>query len=282
MLFTNAFPDLCVALGLIKDCLLNAATQLQPGSAYIIKRLSQDPDYLSKISSVVRLDIVWHRFYWQFFTATCLDLLDPTWGQGLLHDNHSWDFPDVWFTSGHHWLHCKTVVQLYLHFPEGQFRMSFKLFQVCPNGLTGKWPQQAGDAYTAISKWSHHQCDLRPVLLRRHKVICEAVTVPFSDIQYPQRRSPWSSYSHGCPHCYCSALFVLFICLHFVLTLILSTSCMWQFTSGPLENNRSRSSRPMPIWMYTMATSTHWSTFWSIMKGHSIWWWQISMHRWSQ
>ena len=63
MLFMNAFLDLCVVLGLMKDCLLNAATQLQPGSAYIIKRLSQDPDYLSKISSVVRLDIVQHRFY---------------------------------------------------------------------------------------------------------------------------------------------------------------------------------------------------------------------------
>lgn len=63
MLFMNAFPDVSVALGFIKDCLLNAADQLRPGSAHIIKRLEEDQEYLSKISSVVRLGIVWRQFY---------------------------------------------------------------------------------------------------------------------------------------------------------------------------------------------------------------------------
>ncbi|KAN0131560.1 hypothetical protein V8E53_010668 [Lactarius tabidus] len=50
MLFTNAFPDVCVALGLIKDCLLTAANELQPGGADILERLTNDLDYLSKIT----------------------------------------------------------------------------------------------------------------------------------------------------------------------------------------------------------------------------------------
>lgn len=63
MLFTNAFPDVCVALGLIKDCLLTAANQLQPGSVDILKRLTNDQEYLSKITPLVRLDVVWHDFH---------------------------------------------------------------------------------------------------------------------------------------------------------------------------------------------------------------------------
>jgi hypothetical protein len=63
MLFTNAFPDICVALGLIKDCLLTAANQLQPGSTDVLKRLTNDQDYLRKITPLVRLDIVWHKFH---------------------------------------------------------------------------------------------------------------------------------------------------------------------------------------------------------------------------
>ncbi|KAN0137996.1 hypothetical protein V8E53_004215 [Lactarius tabidus] len=50
MLFTNMFPDVCIVLSLIRDCLLNAADQLQPGSANILKRLTHDLDYLSKIT----------------------------------------------------------------------------------------------------------------------------------------------------------------------------------------------------------------------------------------
>jgi hypothetical protein len=38
MLFTNAFPDVCVALGLIKDCLLTAANCLKPGVLRLVGR----------------------------------------------------------------------------------------------------------------------------------------------------------------------------------------------------------------------------------------------------
>jgi hypothetical protein len=38
MLFTNAFPDVCVALGLIKDCLLTAANRLKPGVLRLVGR----------------------------------------------------------------------------------------------------------------------------------------------------------------------------------------------------------------------------------------------------
>ncbi|KAN0134201.1 hypothetical protein V8E53_007973 [Lactarius tabidus] len=57
MLFTNTFPDVCVALGLIKDCLLTAANELQPGGADILKRLTNDLDYLSKITPLPRARI---------------------------------------------------------------------------------------------------------------------------------------------------------------------------------------------------------------------------------
>jgi hypothetical protein len=63
MLFNNAFPDVCVALGLIKDCVLTAANQLRPGSADILERLTHDHDYLSKITPLVSLDVVWHDFH---------------------------------------------------------------------------------------------------------------------------------------------------------------------------------------------------------------------------
>ena len=49
MLFTNAFPDVCVALGLIKDCLLTAANCLKPGAKEVYERLKQDEEYMMKI-----------------------------------------------------------------------------------------------------------------------------------------------------------------------------------------------------------------------------------------
>ena len=55
MLFNNAFPDVCVSLGLIKDCLFAAAKHLKPGTAEILERLTQDADYMSKIIPLVRL-----------------------------------------------------------------------------------------------------------------------------------------------------------------------------------------------------------------------------------
>jgi hypothetical protein len=63
MLFTNVFPDICVALGLIKDCLLTAANQLRPGSDDVFERLTHDQDYLTKVTPLVRLNVVWHSFH---------------------------------------------------------------------------------------------------------------------------------------------------------------------------------------------------------------------------
>ena len=53
MLFTSAFPDVCIALGLIKDSLLNAADHLKPGAKDIYERLQQDEDYMLKITPLV-------------------------------------------------------------------------------------------------------------------------------------------------------------------------------------------------------------------------------------
>lgn len=76
MLFTGAFPDYCSALTLIKDCLLTSASYLQPGAADVLDRLKTDPDYLSKLTLLVRL------FYDEMIllttlTATRPDLSDP-------------------------------------------------------------------------------------------------------------------------------------------------------------------------------------------------------------
>lgn len=53
MLFTDAFPDVCSALTLIKDCLLTSASYLLPGAADVLDRLKVDPDYLSKVTLLV-------------------------------------------------------------------------------------------------------------------------------------------------------------------------------------------------------------------------------------
>ena len=55
MLFNNAFPDVCSALSLIKDCLLTAANRLKPGSASILERLENDATYLLEITPLVSL-----------------------------------------------------------------------------------------------------------------------------------------------------------------------------------------------------------------------------------
>jgi hypothetical protein len=55
MLMTDAFPDVCSALSLIKDCLLTAGTYLLPGAMDVLDRLKNDPDYLTKITLLVRL-----------------------------------------------------------------------------------------------------------------------------------------------------------------------------------------------------------------------------------
>ena len=55
ILFNNAFPDVCLALSLIKDCLLTAANHLKPGSANVLERLEHDVDYFLNISLLVML-----------------------------------------------------------------------------------------------------------------------------------------------------------------------------------------------------------------------------------
>jgi hypothetical protein len=54
LLFSNAFPDVCNALTLIKDCLLTAALRLKPGATEMLERLTHDQDYLLKITPLVR------------------------------------------------------------------------------------------------------------------------------------------------------------------------------------------------------------------------------------
>ena len=53
LLFTNAFPDVCNALTLIKDCLLTAALHLKPCAAAVLERLKYDQDYLLMITPLV-------------------------------------------------------------------------------------------------------------------------------------------------------------------------------------------------------------------------------------
>ncbi|KAN0139137.1 hypothetical protein V8E53_003026 [Lactarius tabidus] len=57
MLMTDAFPDVCSALSLIKDCLLTAGTYLLPGAMDVLDRLKNDPDYLTKITLLPRARI---------------------------------------------------------------------------------------------------------------------------------------------------------------------------------------------------------------------------------
>ncbi|KAN0140619.1 hypothetical protein V8E53_001828, partial [Lactarius tabidus] len=50
LLFTNAFPDICSALTLIKDCLFTAALRLKPGASEVLHRLTNNQDYLLRIT----------------------------------------------------------------------------------------------------------------------------------------------------------------------------------------------------------------------------------------
>ncbi|KAN0130984.1 hypothetical protein V8E53_011117 [Lactarius tabidus] len=53
LLFTNAFPDVCSALMLIKDCLFTAALCLKPGASEVLHRLTNDQDYLLRITPLL-------------------------------------------------------------------------------------------------------------------------------------------------------------------------------------------------------------------------------------
>jgi hypothetical protein len=55
LLFTNAFPDVCSALTLIKDCLFTAALCLKPGASEVLHRLTNDQDYLLRITPLVSI-----------------------------------------------------------------------------------------------------------------------------------------------------------------------------------------------------------------------------------
>ena len=55
LLFTNAFPGVCVALTLIKDCLFTAADNHKPGAKSILERLTRDQEYLSTVTPLVSL-----------------------------------------------------------------------------------------------------------------------------------------------------------------------------------------------------------------------------------
>ncbi|KAN0141184.1 hypothetical protein V8E53_000940 [Lactarius tabidus] len=57
LLFTNAFPDVCSALTLIKDCLFTAALCLKPGASEVLHRLTNDQDYLLRITPLPRARI---------------------------------------------------------------------------------------------------------------------------------------------------------------------------------------------------------------------------------
>ncbi|KAF8264341.1 hypothetical protein EI94DRAFT_1703322 [Lactarius quietus] len=50
LLFNNTFPDVCFTIGLIKDCLLNAANHLKPGATDVLNRLEHNQLYLLKIT----------------------------------------------------------------------------------------------------------------------------------------------------------------------------------------------------------------------------------------
>jgi hypothetical protein len=55
LLFNNVFPDVCLALLLIKDCLFTAADLHKPATMDILERLKRDGDYLLKITPLVCL-----------------------------------------------------------------------------------------------------------------------------------------------------------------------------------------------------------------------------------
>jgi hypothetical protein len=57
MLFNNSFPDVCAALGLIKDCVFSAVESLKLGTAEILERLTRNARYLSKITPLVWLGL---------------------------------------------------------------------------------------------------------------------------------------------------------------------------------------------------------------------------------
>jgi hypothetical protein len=57
LLFNNAFPDVCLALSLIKDCLFTAADLHKPAATDILERLKRDGDYLLKITPLPRARI---------------------------------------------------------------------------------------------------------------------------------------------------------------------------------------------------------------------------------
>ena len=71
LMFTNAFPDVCSALTLIKDCLFTAALHLKPGAMEVLDRLTRDNEYLLKITPLVSA----HEFEMTLLTSFCSRVL---------------------------------------------------------------------------------------------------------------------------------------------------------------------------------------------------------------
>jgi hypothetical protein len=55
LLFNDAFPDANVALKLVQDSVVAAAERYMPGTTAIHQRLKHNDEYLSKMTSVVRV-----------------------------------------------------------------------------------------------------------------------------------------------------------------------------------------------------------------------------------
>jgi hypothetical protein len=119
MLFTNAFPDVCVALGLIKDCLLTAANRLKPGAKEILERLEQDQDYMLKITPLVIIFLLRDDFTDSPFQPRA-DLLDSKRSEGALQYHHHGVISCLWLGLGCHQLCYQTTGRLYIHLSTGQ------------------------------------------------------------------------------------------------------------------------------------------------------------------
>ena len=71
LMFMNAFPDVCSALMLIKDCLFTAALHLKPSAAEVLDCLTCDNKYLLKITPLVSA----HEFEMTSLASFCSHML---------------------------------------------------------------------------------------------------------------------------------------------------------------------------------------------------------------
>ena len=104
ILFNNAFPDICSALALIKDCLFTAANHLKPGSANILERLEHDVDYLLDISPLVML------IYVEMIglTTLCSHVPGSPWSEVKLRRRVAPLWQDLFWDLLQHWTSLNT------------------------------------------------------------------------------------------------------------------------------------------------------------------------------